>query len=566
MLSRWNVGHFSKIAAGLVLTLILSDPLEASGRTARKIEWQAEGSLSVEDISSGTLLSSGTEFSDSLFRLEFARIDSICFESGYLDCEIEIDSIPGSSGDDIRITLYSGVRTKVGQINVTGQGAMGEEAILELLGVAEGSDFEPHRLEIAMRLLVRTLNEDGYPFAQAWITGVGHEPGSGRVDLSISLIEGKTAVVSDIFFEGISRTDSSIALRISRLKKDVPFDERALDRAQKYLVSSRLFEKVGKARVSGSTGNRVDLVIPVEDRKRANYFSGVFGFSRKENGDYRMNGSLKLELKNIAGTARGVGFDWLNDGLGYSRTELVLREPFLFSTPMSLDLEVRQTVNDTLYDLVSAGGYISFPIGPVWSVSGGLAGDRTTFGDGSGLEKSSRKRYRLGLTAEPGTWWRLRADLEGAMKTNDFIDGSSEDETQLIYYFESSAEAGFSGTQTFFARMAAHGIISSGDITLSEMFALGGAKTLRGYRENQFRAEKTGYINLEYRFGGESRIFLFDDVGTFFREGEGWTVKNGFGFGIRSTSKAGIVELSFGMGDQISLNETKIHISLIENF
>ncbi|MBU8921525.1 MAG: hypothetical protein KOO63_06875 [Bacteroidales bacterium] len=551
---------------GLVLTLILSEPLLGSGISGGRIEWHAEGRLLVEDITSGTLLSPGSTFSDSLLRVEFARIDSICFAAGYLDCEVEIDTIPGSDGDKIRITLYSGEKARVGRINVTGQGAMSEDAILEVLGITSGSEFDPVRLEVAMGRLVRTLNEDGYPFAQAWITGVGHEPGSGTIDLSISLIEGKSAFVSDIYFEGISRTDSTIALRISRLKKNVRFDEKALNRARKYLVSSRLFERVGKARVTGTTGNRVDLVIPVEDRKRANYFSGAFGFSRKENGDYRMNGAVQLELKNIAGTGRNAGFDWLNDGLGYSRTKLVLMEPFLFSTPMSLDLEVGQTVNDTLYDMVSAGGYISFPIGPVWSVSGGLAGDRTTFGDGSGLEKSSRKRYRIGLTGEPGTWWRLRIDLEGAMKTNSFVDGNSEDETQLIYYLESSVEAGFSDSQAFFARMAASGIVSSGDITLSEMFTLGGARTLRGYRENQFRAERTGFINLEYRFGGESRIFLFDDVGGFFRESEGWTVKNGFGFGIRSTSKAGTVELSFGLGDKISLNETKIHISLIEVF
>ncbi|MCK4537505.1 MAG: hypothetical protein KAV42_01780 [Candidatus Krumholzibacteria bacterium] len=548
------------------MTLFLSEPLWGSGKPGGKIEWKAEGRLSAEDISRGTFLSSVSEFSDSLFRLELARIDSICFDAGYLDCEVEIDTIPGSDGNDIRITLYSGDKTKVGRVNVTGQGAMGEDAIREVLGIRTGADFDPARLEMAMRRLVRTLNEDGYPFAQAWITAVGHEPGSGTVDLSISLIEGNLAVVSDIFFEGITRTDSTVALRISRLKKNVRFDEKVLDRARKYLVSSRLFEKVGRPRVAGTRGDRVDLVIPVEDRKRANYFSGAFGFSRKENGDYRMNGSVKLELKNIAGTGRNVGFDWVNDGLGYSRTELLLMEPFLFSTPMNLDMEIRQTINDTLYDMVSAGGYVSFPIGPVWSVSGGFAGDRTTFGDGSGLERSSRKRYRLGLTGDPGTWWRLRIDLEGGMKTNSFVDGRSEDETQLIYYFESSVEAGLSGTQTVFARMAANGIVSSGDVTLSEMFALGGARTLRGYRENQFRAEKTGYINLEYRFGGESRIFLFDDIGTFFREDEGWTVKNGFGFGIRSTSKAGTVELSFGLGDRISLNETKIHISLIEVF
>jgi hypothetical protein len=43
-------------------------------------------------------------------------------------------------------------------------------------------------------------------------------------------------------------------------------------------------------------------------------------------------------------------------------------------------------------------------------------------------------------------------------------------------------------------------------------------------------------------------------------------VKNGFGFGLRSSSKLGTVEMSFGVGERLALEETRIHISLIESF
>ena len=88
----------------------------------------------------------------------------------------------------------------------------------------------------------------------------------------------------------------------------------------------------------------------------------------------------------------------------------------------------------------------------------------------------------------------------------------------------------------------------------------------RGYRENQFRGEKVGWANLEYRFGGESRIFLFYDAGTYYREETGWEIVDGFGFGLMSSSKLGTVALSFGMGERVALDGMLIHISLIENF
>jgi outer membrane translocation and assembly module TamA len=43
-------------------------------------------------------------------------------------------------------------------------------------------------------------------------------------------------------------------------------------------------------------------------------------------------------------------------------------------------------------------------------------------------------------------------------------------------------------------------------------------------------------------------------------------VKNGAGFGLRAESPVGVVTLSFGVGERISLSETRLHVSLSERF
>ena len=43
-------------------------------------------------------------------------------------------------------------------------------------------------------------------------------------------------------------------------------------------------------------------------------------------------------------------------------------------------------------------------------------------------------------------------------------------------------------------------------------------------------------------------------------------MKNGVGFGLRSVSPLGVIELSFAVGDRLSLEGTRIHISLQEQF
>ncbi|MCX5754333.1 MAG: BamA/TamA family outer membrane protein, partial [Candidatus Krumholzibacteria bacterium] len=136
----------------------------------------------------------------------------------------------------------------------------------------------------------------------------------------------------------------------------------------------------------------------------------------------------------------------------------------------------------------------------------------------------------------------------------------------VLYRVDGRAGKSTWGNQSAYARLVAEAVHSTGAIPLAELFPLGGATTLRGYRESQFRGERIVFANVEYRFGEGGWLFLFDDAGAFFRGGEGWTLKNGAGFGLRSQSPLGIVVLSFGVGEQLSLEGTRIHISLVEKF
>ena len=538
----------------------------SANQIIRKVEWSGAANVDQVELGGKSFLKTGVVFSDSLLDLELARVDSVYFSCGLLAVEIQIDTFTVEGGTGIRLTLYEGERTTVGKITVTGEGGPDRDAILRELEIFEGDFFEPVKLKWSMAVFLEKYNNSGYPFAQIWMTGFAFDDSTNSVDLVFSIYKGDLSKISRIVFEGITKTDSSIAVRISRLKKGKKFVEKDLQKATRYLRASGLFKSTGRIQVVRNDAGAVDLIVPVTDMKSNNNFQGAFGFSRKDDGDYRVNGSVRLELRNMAGKGRNVSLNWLNDGQKYSRTELLFTEPFLFSMPVHMDSELKQTVHDTLYDMASGGVYFRIPLGPVYSVIVGVAAERTIFGDGGALERNSRQRYRVGLARDPGYGMKLNLFLEGARKKSWYTGGNDNNEGQLLYRFEGSIEAPVLTNQGIYARLVSEGVFSSGYIPFPELFLLGGARSLRGYRENQFRGEKTGYLNLEYRFGAESRIFFFDDIGAFYREGNGWEVRNGMGFGIRSVSQIGVVELSFGVGDEISLSSTRIHISLAEKF
>jgi outer membrane protein insertion porin family len=110
---------------------------------------------------------------------------------------------------------------------------------------------------------------------------------------------------------------------------------------------------------------------------------------------------------------------------------------------------------------------------------------------------------------------------------------------------------------------------------LSDLFRLGGANTLRGYREAQFLASRLVWSNVEYRIlvGLRSYLFGFVDAGYVFtpeRRDVGLLkseqTKLGYGVGVRLDSPLGLlgVSLAFGQGDTFST--AKLHIRLINEF
>jgi outer membrane protein assembly factor BamA len=578
MRSRSRAAHISETAVVFALLLLhgasaacalSADTVLTSGGTpgpfVGSVRYEGLERLDRRALAAGSLLRSGSVLSDRLISRELARLDSLLTSEGLLGAEVRIDSLMSGGTADLLLTITEGEQARVGSAVVTGSDVIEAGQLLERLGLRPGAPFDPRALRRSMTALLADLNDSGYPYAQVWITGFDWRGEAGEVDISVAAYGGEAATVGAVTFEGLSATDTTLALRVSRLRPGRPYDERRISRAARFLKASGYFSEVGEPRVIRLGPGSVDVRIPVTEHERRNRFEGMFGFSRKADGGYRTSGSVDLGLENIGGTGRSVAFRWLGDGEQYRTTLFRYGEPFLFTLPVSLEAELRQDVYDTLYDFTLAGLDLLTAAGPVLSLSAGFTWDQTVPKDDPALDRSVRNRLRAGVAVR-GVVAGASLRLEGARKKSYRPGGKDETWSQLLYRFEADLTAPTFPSQAFFVRVSAEGVLSRNEISLSETYPLGGARTLRGYRENQFRGEQIAFANLEYRFGGDSRLFLFDDIGAYYQPAANWTIKNGLGFGLRSSSKLGTVEMSFGVGEHLALEETRIHISLIESF
>jgi outer membrane protein insertion porin family len=132
---------------------------------------------------------------------------------------------------------------------------------------------------------------------------------------------------------------------------------------------------------------------------------------------------------------------------------------------------------------------------------------------------------------------------------------------------------------TFAHQVAAIGLhgreLQSGQLEESEMFRFGGAKTLRGYRENQFLGSRVAWSNFEYRFLLARRSFFygFVDAGYYSRPADdvrriakSEAFKCGYGVGVQLETGLGNLGVSFALGQGDSFTEGKVHVGIINEF
>ena len=141
-----------------------------------------------------------------------------------------------------------------------------------------------------------------------------------------------------------------------------------------------------------------------------------------------------------------------------------------------------------------------------------------------------------------------------------------------FYFYKFTAEARMYkklGAKNVLAFRARGGFIQ-GDAPYSQLFTLGGADSLRGYEDDQFRGKYMYNATLEFRFPIVKKVsgVLFTDIG------DAWDAPNvswynskktfnyGVGAGVRITTPIGPVKLDYGVGK----HKNKFHFSFGTQF
>jgi outer membrane protein insertion porin family len=534
------------------------------------------------------------EYSPGILQSDIRAILAKYRQAGYLDVDVNLESLIYSSDSatvDVGLSISEGRQTLLGRFLLSGQSQFADEEITSRFNAKVGEPLDAATLEQDVDELLSRYERIGYPFAQCRIGEVERRRGeeTDSLDLTLEIDEGPRVTIDEIQVQGNKETDPSVVVRETRLQVGETFNPEKVDAIRQRLQRLNIFSDVSEPELY-TRNNKGGLLIKVREGN-TNTFDGVVGYipSTSSGQSGYVTGLASIAMRNLFGTGRKLGVNWQREDRNTQELGVRYVEPWLFGAPVNLGGGFLQRQQDTSYvrrvfDLKS-----ELMFSEKFSASL-LFGSESIIpsADSSVSTVFRTAATTLGVEIQYDTRDDIYSPTSGARYRTDYSFGNKR--TSDI----PSAYAGSVPTKmtiqrftldldfylTTFARqvlaLTVHGReLQSEQYEEGELFRLGGARTLRGYRENQFIGARVGWSNVEYRFllARRSFIYGFMDGGYYSRPADEVrsipqteAFKYGYGFGVQLETGLGNIGVSYALGQGDTFATGKIHFGLINEF
>ena len=428
-------------------------------------------------------------------------VETLLHEQGYLDATAQLH--------DNNLTVNSGPRYMLARIAISGD---------SIYNVNSSGFFTHQNIQDQLTSVIDKLNDRGYHYASLQITNVHREELSVRLDASLN--RGPVVTVSEIRFVGLERSNSALI-------------ERTLPVHKGDTLTSQLLRSVEAA------SNDLDHVVfipPVRVQPQAGYTTAALEFNFEERKQFHLEGSggyipdasiglvwsLQAAFTNLFGDGRQAWVHSERSERGQNSLQLKYRQPMFVGGVGRLGFEVStRDYRDQFYEFF-AGADFAAHLAARWKGGLGLSYKSVTPENNYpsftqyAAKLSSEQQY-LNPQQNPNEGWVLSWSLTYAHRR--YQQDSLTDEVEHYVLNDTRATVTMQTVQTVWGRLVAKlGINYLGYLTdeplppISELYLIGGPRSLRGYRNENFPALHAVISTIEPRYRFDSGyLYLFHD-------------------------------------------------------
>ena len=522
----------------------------------KRVQVEGARSVSARDVRGWLVTRVGVAVDSALLRKDVDRILKGYQSRGFWHVAVAFPRVAMRSRDaTVAFAIVEGTRTRVASVEVRGDLGFDQSDVRLAFGLARGMVLLESDLGQRLDRLLRFYEDRGYPFC-ALRPDVQFDSDGARVQVAVS--SGPLVHVNAVRFKGNQTTREDVLLRHISFVAGEVYDQRRVDAFVRRLQNLPFIDRVYTPELV-FTGDEMGLVIGLEESHHTR-IEGVLGVGSGQG----LTGEIALDVLNFSGGGREGYALWSRQGVGLSNLRVSYREPYVLNSPLSGWGEV-EMVARTGYVTHKFGGGADVSVGEGARFFGGVA-HRRVLPDSAGLGFYESERM---WSLESGVRFDRRghamsgwvAEIRGEM-------GEVSDGIRRVQWGVDGQVFLPVGRQSIIAgRARALWVGQKGDVPQTAGIWLGGAESLRGYREEMFWGTNVGWVNVEWRWllGPKTRLFAFVDAGRI--EGAGsrsWPVS--YGVGLLANGRMGAVGIDYGLPRGESLGQGMVHVRMISAF
>lgn len=461
----------------------------------------------------------------------------------------------------------------------------------------KGNPFSPARISELLDAVVAALSARGYPLAVARIGRLDIYDSTALVGPLVAIELGERVVVSEIDVEGNTETDRGLIIAAVAVRRGTPFSDELSRQVRARLERLDLFSEVAEPQLYRTDSGGYGILVRVVEGN-PNTFDGILGYQPPERAGEQgsLTGHLNFALRNPFGDGRrfGVRFERSKPS---QLLEVRYGEPFVFRLPLDIELGFRQRQEIASFALPS---YVqrsftvdaSYGFLDAWSVVLGGSFEETLPELDTLRPRESQLLNSSSIATSAGIVFDTRSNpinpVSGALLSTSVTVGSKSirdapawsDSLLEDSEFRQRIVADLDGYLSLGGPLVIAAGVHGGEIRgnfleESDLFRVGGQTTVRGYREDEFRASRRVWGSLEGRvlLSRASYAALFVDGGHASRPEdrlrslaaqEHWML--GYGVAAQIESPLGLLRFSYALSREDTFDTGKVFVGLVNRF
>ena len=508
--------------------------------------------------------------------------------------EARVDYNPERTRMTLTVPVTEGQRYMVGTFEFFGQTIYQTNELQKSVEMKTDKLYSQEKHDLTLQNLRELYLEKGYLNAKIEAEELPDEK-ERRINYRFRIDEGTIFYIDRIFIEGNKKTKEKVFRREVQLKPGDPFSSSKIRRSQEKILNLGFIDDVKPDIQPGREPDKVDLIMDIVEGKPGSLSAGA-GFSSNDG----LVGQIQLSHSNLFGLAQRLNLMW-EFGSRKQNYEINWTEPWAFDKPVSLGVDLYNTIRERLVDSDSTPDYTEtrsgagLRIGPrfsdIWSLLFNYSyanvqisnvreqfltqikqETQITSSFGTELARDTRDYY---FDAARGSRNSISVDVTGGPVLQGDVNFVKSIFSTSWYWttfkignypYVFSVNGRFGGVQEY---------SPSETVPIFERFFVGGADSVRGYQSRGEIGPIDGgraftVMNAEYKIPlyveNKRRILqlvLFADVGGAWRSSKDILTQTGqsrnefdnerflksaVGFGLRITTPVFPIRLDWGYG------------------